>query len=180
MSIEIRGRQDQLQVHIHNLHWQHSMDELQVKLSSICDLHVEVIYVFMEYEMSKDELKSLFSLVNQLGMCIGSICYFHQNKMLETLDTIGIGNYKFDHDVLILNDVSMHTSITMYHGNLYVFGCVSGEVEFYSKMSKLYAVSIEKLRIQMNDMPMQYIEKRDHCVLQYEKRKETKLWKDQL
>jgi hypothetical protein len=63
---------------------------------------------------------------------------------------------------------------------MYVFGKVSGEIEFYSKKSKLYALSIYKLRLKMNDMPMQYIQEYDKCVLQYQYRKEKGIWQDQL
>ena len=147
---------------------------------AISDLKIEVVYLFVEYPMSSEQIILLFSCVNGLGMCIGAIQYMHQFDMIQTLHEIGVGHYTFDHDILLLADVSLHTQITMYHGNLYVFGKVSGEIEMYSKQSKLYAVEIDRLRLQLNDMPMQYIHHDFNCILQYEKRKENRLWQEQL
>ena len=180
MLVEIKGRQDQIQVRLWNQDWIACLDELKQKLKSIQDLCIEAIYVFVQCELSKDECMELFHLVNSYNMSIASIVYVHQGSVLETLYEMDVGNYTFYHDVLILCDIPIHTSITVYHGNLYVFGVVSGEIELISKVSKLYALKISKLRIKMNDMPMRYIEHQDHCILQYIKGKETRVWQDQL
>ena len=178
--VEIRGRQDQLQVRLFNQDFDACINELSNKLKDIQGLCIEAIYLFVQCELSKEECLQLFHLVNQLHMSIASITYMHQSSILETLYEMDVGNYEFYHDVLILCDIPIHSSITVYHGNLYVFGVVSGEIEFISKQSKLYALEINKLRIKLNDMPMRYIDSNSHCILQYEKRKETKLWQDQL
>lgn len=180
MSIEVRGRQEQLQVFIKNSNGKVSITDLMNKLEPLEALQVEMIYIFVEKPLQSDEVLNIIKVVNQFHMMVASITYVFQNKMIETLETIDVGHFDFYHDVLILNDIPMHTSITMYHGNMYVFGKVSGEIEFYSKQSKLYALSIRKLRLKINDMPMQYIQEMDQCVLKYQNRKETKLWQDQL
>lgn len=179
MLVEIRGKKDQLQVRLWNENWNLCFMELKDKLKNIIKLQIEEIHLFIQNPISKTELKDIVSLTRSMQICIASITYIHQNAILETLDVIGVGHHQFDHDVLILSDIRMHTSITMVHGNLYVFGCVSGDIEFYSKQSKLYALRIEKLRMKMNDMPMRYIEYEPSCILQYE-RKEQGKWQDQL
>ena len=180
MYVEIRGRQDQLQVYIKNSNRSLPMEELKQRLQPLQDLQVEVVHIFLEKMIESQEVLSLITLVNTCDMLVASISYTFQNAVIETLDAISIGHYDFYHDVLILSDIPLHTSITMYHGNMYVFGKVSGEIEFYSKKSKLYALSIYKLRLKMNDMPMQYIQEYDKCVLQYQYRKEKGIWQDQL
>ena len=180
MLVDIRGHKDQLQVYLHNGQIDACFHELSNKLADIRDLKIEAIYLFVEHNMTNEQLLMLFQLVNQMGMCIASIQYVHQYDVIQTLHEIGVGKYTFDHDVLLLSDVSMYTQITMYHGNLYVFGKVSGEIEMYSKQSKLYAVEVDRLQLKMNDMPWQYIHHKNHCILSYEKRKENRIWQEQL
>ena len=180
MLVEIRGRQDQLQVRLFNQDWNACMEELSKKLMDIQGLCIESIYLFVQYELSKEDCLNIFHLVHNLHMSIASISYMNQSSVLETLYEMDVGNYEFYHDVLILCDIPQHSSITVYHGNLYVFGIVRGEIELISKQSKIYALQIEKLRIKLNDMPMQYIDFKGHCILQYEKRKEIRRWQDQL
>lgn len=180
MTVEIRGKQDQVQVKLLNYQWMECMSTLKEKLKNIKELRIESIYVYVLLPMSLSEMMELFHLVRNQKICIAKISYVNQGSMIETVDHIGVGNFHYDHDVLILGDISPHTSLTLHHGNLYVFGKVSGDLEFLSKKSKLYAQKIEKLRIKFNDLPMQYVECKENCILEYEKRKEKGKWQDQL
>ena len=48
MYVEIRGRQDQLQVYIKNSNRSLPMEELEQRLQPLQDLQVEMIHIFLE------------------------------------------------------------------------------------------------------------------------------------
>ncbi|MDD6468114.1 MAG: hypothetical protein PUF50_08055 [Erysipelotrichaceae bacterium] len=180
MIVEIRGKQDQVQVKLLNYLWDNCMKLMEEKLMNLKELRIESIYVYVLLPMTVIEIRELFQMVRKEDICIAKISYLNQGSMIETVDHIGVGNFHYDHDVLILGDISPHTSLTLHHGNLYVFGKVSGDIEFLSKKSKLYAQRIEKLRIKFNDLPIQYVEWKENCILEYKTRKDKGKWQDQL
>lgn len=180
MKVQVKGRQDKVVVEIDNREWEACKEELENRLPFMQALQIERVQIQLQQMPDEEQCLALFHTVNGCGICIEGLHIPLEQPQLQTVSTILAGSYVFEHDMLVLGDIKPHTTITMLHGSLYVFGTVSGTIECISREAVFYGLRCEKLHIKFNDDPMQYIETSGFVKMKYQGKENQSIWHDQL